>query len=65
MTRTVTFRTGDRIYRVGQINRIGSIRKFTTKKTGGRPHPYAVVAVTTAKGVKMQHWRLSNCRLAD
>lgn len=65
MTQTITIRTHDRVYRVGHINRIGSIRKFATKKTGGRPHRYAVVNVTTGRGIVMEHWRLDQCRLAD
>lgn len=65
MTTTVTFTVGDRIYRVGHINRIGSIKRFTTKKTGGRPHRYAAVNVTTGRGIVEEHWRLEQCRLAD
>lgn len=65
MITTVTFTVGDRIYRVGNINRIGSIRRFITKKSGGRPHPHAVVVVTTGSGIITEHWRLDRCRLAD
>lgn len=65
MMQTITIRTGDRIYRVGHINRIGSVKRFTTKKTRGRPHRYAVVNVTTGRGAVEEHWRVSDCRLAD
>ncbi len=65
MTQTITIRTYDRVYRVGHINRIGSVKQFVTKKAGGRPHRYAVVNVTTGRGIVEEHWRLEQCRLAD
>lgn len=65
MKQTITIRTHDRVYREGRVNRVGSIKRFTTKKTRGRPHRYAVVNVTTGRGVVEEHWRVSDCRLAD
>ncbi|MBI4426037.1 MAG: hypothetical protein HY567_00505 [Candidatus Kerfeldbacteria bacterium] len=65
MIQTVTLRRGDRVYRQDNPSRIGFIKAFTTKKTGGRPHRYAVVNVTTSRGIVQEHWRLTDCRLAD
>lgn len=65
MKQTITIRTSDRVYRIGNINRLGSVKCFIIKKTGGRPHRYAVVNVTTGQGIVEEHWRLEQCRLAD
>ncbi|MBI4092779.1 MAG: hypothetical protein HY420_02540 [Candidatus Kerfeldbacteria bacterium] len=65
MIQTVTLRIGDRIYRVDNPRRTGSIKTFITKKAGGRPHRYAVVNVMTSRGIVEEHWRLDQCRLAD
>ncbi|MBI4090187.1 MAG: hypothetical protein HY421_02175 [Candidatus Kerfeldbacteria bacterium] len=65
MTQTITIRTYDRVYRVGNVNRIGSVKQFVTKKAGGRPHGYIVVSITTGRGTVEEHWRLEQCRPAD
>ncbi|MBI5405378.1 MAG: hypothetical protein HY976_04095 [Candidatus Kerfeldbacteria bacterium] len=60
---------GDRVYRVRHINRIGTIKSFSTTFVGsGRRKKcihFANVVITTGRGPRRATWKLRECRLAE
>jgi len=62
-------RIGDRVYRAGNIRRIGTITSFATTSIGrGRKRKwlhFVHVVITTSRGQVRKTWKRREVRLAD